>query len=113
VLVAKLAFRNIFRQRRRSLLTGLSMGGGYILLALTISLVEGSYNNIINIVTTDHTGHVQIHKENYLERPGIFKTLSRSSGIETLLANEPSVRSWAPRIYGVGLGYGDEKSAPL
>ena len=113
MLVAKLAFRNIFRQRRRSLLTGLSMGGGYILLALTISLVEGSYNNIINIVTTDHTGHVQIHKENYLERPGIFKTLSRDSGIETLLANEPSVRSWAPRIYGVGLGYGDEKSAPL
>ncbi|MEH6557976.1 MAG: FtsX-like permease family protein [Oceanicoccus sp.] len=113
MLLAKLAFRNIFRQRRRSLLTGLSMGGGYILLALTLSLVEGSYNNIINIVTNDHTGHVQIHKEDYLDRAGIFKTLSRDSSVETILNSEPSIRSWAPRIYGAGLGYGGEKSAPL
>lgn len=113
MLLAKLAFRNIFRQRRRSLLTGLSMGGGYILLALTLSLVEGSYNNIINIVTNDHTGHVQIHREDYLERAGIFKTLSQNSAIEAALDSEPSIRNWAPRIYGAGLGYGGEKSAPL
>jgi ABC-type lipoprotein release transport system permease subunit len=89
------------------------MGGGYVLLALTLSLVEGSYNNIINIVTNDHTGHVQIHKEDYLDRAGISKTLSLDSGVEIILNSEPSIRSWAPRIYGAGLGYGDEKSAPL
>ena len=83
------------------------------MLALTLSLIEGSYNNIINIVTNDHTGHVQIHKGDYLERAGIFKTLSRSSGIEAVLDAEPSIRNWAPRIYGAGLGYGGEKSAPL
>ncbi|MFT5692621.1 MAG: putative ABC transport system permease protein [Oceanicoccus sp.] len=113
VLLAKLAFRNIFRQRRRSLLTGLSMGGGYVLLALTLSLVEGSYNNLIDIFTHDHTGHVQIHKGDYVDRPGIQKTLSINSGIEQILDNEDQVISWAPRVFGVGLGYGSSKSAPL
>lgn len=113
MLLAKLAFRNIFRQRRRSLLTGLSMGGGYVLLALVLSLVEGSYNNIITIFTNDHAGHVQIHSGNYLLRPGIHKTLSQQSSIETILEGHDDVKSWAPRIYGAGLGYGSDKSAPL
>jgi len=113
VLLVKLAFRNIFRQRRRSLLTGLSMGGGYLLLAFTLSLIEGSYNNLINIFTHDHTGHVQVHKGNYVDRPGIQKTMLRTSGIEKVLDKESTIIGWAPRIFGVGLGYGGEKSAPL
>jgi len=89
------------------------MGGGYLLLAFTLSLSKGSFNNLIDIFTHDHTGHVQIHKGNYVDRPGIQKTLLRTSGIEKILDNEGAVISWAPRIYGVGLGYGGEKSAPL
>lgn len=89
------------------------MGGGYLLLALTLSLVEGSYNNLIDIFTHDHTGHVQIHQGDYVDRPGIQKTLSINSGIEEILDNEDQVISWAPRIFGVGLGYGNKKSAPL
>lgn len=48
-MLFKLAFRNVMRQRRRSLLTLLSMGGGYLLLCLSLSLSEGSYNNIIDL----------------------------------------------------------------
>ena len=72
MLTLKIAFRNIFRQRRRSLLTGLSMTGGFMLFAFTISLVEGSYSNIIEIFTLDNTGHIQIHKDDYADRAKIY-----------------------------------------
>ena len=55
MLTFQIAFRNIMRQKRRSLLTGLSMTGGYMLFVLGYSLLEGSYGNIIDIFTLDST----------------------------------------------------------
>jgi putative ABC transport system permease protein len=74
MLVTKLALRNILRNRRRSILTILSMGSGYLLLSFMLAMSEGSYNNIIELFTRDHTGHVQIHQGNYLQRPSLYKT---------------------------------------
>ena len=77
MLTFQIAFRNILRQKRRSLLTGLSMTGGYMLFVLGYSLLEGSYGNAIDIFTLDNSGHIQIHKDNYLDRPKIYKTIHR------------------------------------
>ena len=112
MLLVKLAFRNILRNRRRSLLTLLSMGGGFFLLCLTLSMSEGSYSNIINIFTQDHTGHVQVHKENYLERPSLYKTINHADEIITQLEQQPLVLGVAPRIYSPSLAYGKDKTFP-
>lgn len=112
MLIVKLAFRNILRNRRRSLLTLLSMGGGFFLLCLTLSMSEGSYSNIINIFTQDHTGHVQIHKENYLERPSLYKTINHADEIISQLEQQPLVLGVAPRIYSPSLAYGKNKTFP-
>ena len=112
MLIIKLAFRNILRNRRRSLLTLLSMGGGFFLLCLTLSMSEGSYSNIINIFTQDHTGHVQIHKENYLERPSLYKTINHADEIITQLEQQTLVLGVAPRIYSPSLAYGKNKTFP-
>ena len=112
MLVLKLAFRNILRNRRRSLLTLLSMGGGFFLLCLTLSMSEGSYSNIINIFTQDHTGHVQIHQGNYLERPSLYKTINNADTLISKLEKQESVVGVAPRIYGPSLAYGKNKAFP-
>jgi hypothetical protein len=51
MLTFQIAFRNILRQKRRSLLTGLSMTGGYMLFVLGYSILEGSYGNAIDMFT--------------------------------------------------------------
>jgi len=112
MLILKLAFRNILRNRRRSLLTLLSMGGGFFLLCLTLSMSEGSYSNIINIFTQDHTGHVQIHKDNYLERPSLYKTINHADALIDDLEQKEDVIGVAPRIYGPSLAYGKNKTFP-
>lgn len=112
MLILKLAFRNILRQRRRSLLTGLSMTGGYILTAFSLSLVEGSYNNVIDIFTLDHTGHIQIHKDNYMRRPKMYKSIDQRELVEAVLTDHSDVISFAPRVFAPALAYAGNKTSP-
>ncbi len=112
MLILKLALRNVLRNRRRSLLTIISMGGGYFLLSVMAAMTEGSYSNMIDLFTRDHTGHVQVHYGNYLTRPSLYKTINQSDLIISNLMEKEQVIAAAPRIYGPSLAYGKSKSFP-
>lgn len=100
-MLLKLAFRNLFRNRRRSLLTGLTMVGGYVLMAITIALVEGSYGELIDVFTGQYTGHAQISHPEWAEQRSLYKTI-RPHTIAAIAA-DPAVRAVAPRIHGDSL----------
>ncbi|MFT7218484.1 MAG: putative ABC transport system permease protein [Candidatus Azotimanducaceae bacterium] len=112
MMLCSLAFRNILRQKRRSILTGLSMTGGYMLLVFSYSLLEGSYGNVIDIFTLDSTGHIQIHKADYLSRPKIYKTIQNRQHVEDTLANNQKVASFTPRVYSPVLAYAADRTSP-
>ncbi len=88
------------------------MGGGYFLLSAMGAMTEGSYSNMIDIFTRDHTGHVQIHQGNYLHRPSLYKTLNNPNELIKALEDMPQVVAAAPRIYAPSLAYGKQKSYP-
>lgn len=111
MLIFKLAIRNVLRNRHRSVLTILSMGGGFFLLCTMISFTEGSYSNMIDIFTGDQVGHVQVHKGDYLTRPSLYKTLDAKVLIPQLLTSA-EVTAIAPRIYSPSLAYGKNKTYP-
>jgi ABC-type lipoprotein release transport system permease subunit len=111
-LLLKLAFRNIFRQRRRSALTALSIGGGYILCALSFSLIEGSYNNLIELFTLTKTGHIQIHQDNYLDRPKLHKAIDHYEAVGQQLQEFDAVKSYSYRVFAPALAYSDEGNNP-
>jgi putative ABC transport system permease protein len=111
-LLLKLAFRNIFRQRRRSALTALSIGGGYILCALSFSLIEGSYNNLIELFTLTKTGHIQIHQDNYLDRPKLHKAIDHYEAVGQQLQQFDAVKSYSYRVFAPALAYSDEGNNP-
>ena len=106
-----MAFRNIFRQKRRSLFTALSMFGGFVLAAVFIGWADGSYNNIIDTFTRNNFGHIQIHEKSYLDRPSLYKTIDNLPEVEKLLSRTEHIDSWAPRLYAAGLASVGEESA--
>ncbi len=112
MLTLRLAYRNIFRQRRRSLLTALSMTGGYMLFVFSFSLLEGSYGNMIEIFTLDNTGHVQIHKEDYLDKPKIYKSIQNRQLVEQALSDHQMVTAYTPRVFSPVLAYAGDKTYP-
>jgi putative ABC transport system permease protein len=111
MLMLKIAFRNIFRQKRRTVLTALSMFGGFVLAAFFIGFADGTYNDIINTFTRNRMGHIQVHHKDYLDRPSLYKTIDSLPKIEKILYGIPEVESWAPRLYSAGLASVGEKSA--
>jgi putative ABC transport system permease protein len=111
MLMLKIAFRNIFRQKRRTILTALSMFGGFVLAAFFIGFSDGTYNDIINTFTRNQMGHIQVHHKDYLDRPSLYKTIDRLPELEKVLNKTPEVESWAPRLYSAGLASVGDKSA--
>jgi len=111
MLILKMAWRNIFRQRRRTVLTGLSMIGGFILAAISIGWTDGSYNDIIDTFTRSRLGHIQIHEKTYLNRPSLYKTIDEIPNIGRILDKTKEVESWAPRLYSAGLVSVGQKTA--
>jgi len=110
-MIFKIAFRNIFRQRRRTILTALSMLSGFVLSAFFIGFSDGSYSNIINMFTRNKTGHIQIHQKNYLDNPSIYKSIKNYKKIFQKLDNIEDIEAYAPRIYTSGLVSVRDKSA--
>ncbi len=92
-------------------MTALSMAGGYMLFVFSMSLLEGSWSNVVDIFTLDHTGHIQVHKDDYAKRPKIHKTIENPAAVETTLKNHGDVTGWAPRVYSSALAYGGNKTS--
>lgn len=94
----KIAFRNVFRQKRRSLLTALTMLGGFVLAALSIAWGDGTYNDVIRMFTHSRLGDIQIHASGYLDNPSLHKTIRKHKQIGETVISLPHVEQWAPRI---------------
>lgn len=103
MLIWKLALRNLFRQKRRTLFTGLSMFVGFVLAGFFIGWADGTYNHMIDSFTRSRLGHIQIHQEGYLDKPSLYKTIGNPEEIGQVIDAHKEVEAWAPRIYSGGL----------
>jgi len=111
-MIGKIAFRNTLRQKRRTILTALTMVGGFVLAAISIGWSDGTYNSIINMFTRNQLGHIQIHKKGYLDKPSLYKTIDDYKKIGEKISDVRGVESWTPRLFAAGLAsVGDKSSA--
>ena len=111
-MILKIAFRNIFRQKRRTILTALAMIVGFALLSVTIGL-DGAYGNIIDMFTRNRIGHIQVHREGYLDKPSIYATIKDYTTVGEAIQQIPGVEAWTPRVYAAGLSSVGEKSTAV
>jgi len=110
MLIFKMAFRNLLRQRRRSLLTGITMVIGFALLAISTGFSQGAWGMMIDLVTRDRTGHAQIHAKGYLDRPSLSKNFADTPELYAPLAKERGVTAVAPRIHAAALAFVEAKT---
>ncbi len=107
-----MAFRNVFRQKRRSVLTALTMFGGFVLAALAIGVADGTFYGIVNTFTRTRLGHIQIHNPGYLSRPALNSTITDYRRLGKIIEDTADAEAWAPRVYSAGLAsVGDRTEA--
>jgi putative ABC transport system permease protein len=111
MLNLRLAVRNLLRQGKRTLFTGLSMLVGFVMASFFIGWADGTYNHISDGFTRNRLGHIQIHRQGYLDDPTLYKTIENPAKIAGELETADHIESWTPRIYAAGLASVGEKSA--
>ena len=109
----KIAFRNIFRQKRRTILTALTMIVGFALSSVFIGWSDGVYSDIIAMFTQNRIGHIQVHRGGYLDKPSLYKTMSDYESIGQTIGSVKGVEAWTPRVYSAGLGSVGEKTTTV
>ena len=113
MLILKIAFRNIFRNKRRSVFTSITMIIGFVLTALTISVQNGSYDKIISGFTKNSIGDLQVHEKTYLESPSVYKTIPESLKLDNLMKKSIKAKSVLPKIKGGALAFTNSTPSPI
>ncbi len=104
----RIGWRNLGRNRRRSILTASALACGYFSVVLLIGLSEGIISEMIGNATGLVSGQLQIHALEYLPERSMHQTIGGSDGtdIDRLLrevTGDETVRAAAPRVFGGGL----------
>lgn len=75
-----LAWRNMWRNRRRTLLTLTMVAVGFALAVFSIGLGDGGHNQMIRTAIKMGEGHLTVQPRSYIESPANHKFLSQSTG---------------------------------
>ena len=113
VLLLKLAWRNIFRNRRRTAVIILTIGIGLWGLAVSSAFWDGMILQMIENAVGSETGQLKIQHPEFQDNMHIKNHIKDSSRSEELLANDPRVKLYARRLKSRGLIRSAEKSAML
>ena len=101
--IFKLATRNLFRYKRRTLLTSMLITLGVVSVLLFIS-VSGSFKALmVGQITDSMLGHIQIHKKGYLASVDSLPLNRNLTGkqidkVVQVLAEEDAVKAYSQRI---------------
>ncbi|MDP2335858.1 MAG: FtsX-like permease family protein [Bacteroidota bacterium] len=104
----KLAWRNIWRNRRRTLITVASIFFGVLLSAYMTSMQEGSYSKMVDIVVKFYSGYMQVHHEDYWENKSINNSFDYDQALIDKLKSHPEVDFVIPRLESFGLASAEE-----
>lgn len=99
----KLAWRNLFRNKRRTFIAGSAIGIGLAALIFTDGLMIGMKNNLINSATASFLGEGQIHRKEFRRNADVNLTITDGNAILADLAEEPLVEHTAPRTMTFGM----------
>lgn len=97
-MLIMLAWRNLWRHRRRTIITLTSIGIGFGLAVLFIGIGDGSHNSMIRNAIKLGEGHLTIQPKGYLEAPANHKYLSDGKSLEAKLEALNIAGSVEPRI---------------
>jgi ABC-type lipoprotein release transport system permease subunit len=94
----RLAWRNIWRNKRRTLLTAASIFLAIFLALLVRSIQTGWFDHLIEIVVQSYSGHIQIHKDGYWNDRDINNSIELNDTLLARIRSTKNVDKTVPRL---------------
>jgi len=112
----QLAWRNLWRNPRRTLIAMAAIGFGYAMLLFVSCLMAGLRQQMIETGTGLVLSDIEVHAPDYYPDRPIQRTLGGRNGIDVdalvaAIAADPRVQAASPRVYGYGLASATHQSA--
>ena len=99
----KLAWRNMFRNKRRTIIASIAIGIGLASLIFSAALMEGMVNNMIQAATSSWLGEAQIHGSEFRETQEVEKTVQQLDQVVAELNRETLVDKFTLRTLSMGM----------
>ncbi|PTM05358.1 MAG: ABC transporter permease [Bacteroidetes bacterium] len=109
-MLLKLAWLNIWRNKRRTIITATSVFFAVLLAILFRSLTDGIYDNMIHNVVSYSSGYLQIHQKGYWEEQSIDNSFEEDGQLYQDLLNNPNVTQLMPRLQTFALASNTDKT---
>lgn len=101
--IIKLAWRNIWRNKRRTYITIASVFFSVFLTILFSSLNQGLFENMIDTSVGQFSGYIQIQNPEYFEDKIIDNSLKTSDALEAKIVANKNVEAALPRVESFAL----------
>jgi putative ABC transport system permease protein len=109
-----MAWRNIWRNKRRTLLTSASVFLAIFLALIMRSLQIGWFDNLSEVVVRSYTGHIQIHKKGYWDDKDINNSMEDNDTLRSRMAGLKNINRTVPRLeYFALASYGQRTKGVL
>jgi ABC-type lipoprotein release transport system permease subunit len=105
-----IAWRNIWRQKRRSLVVIASIGIGVLAMIISIALMNGFNTQMVENTINTSLGHVAIHRSGYQDNMKLEKNFLPDEKIYSSIRGIKSVKAYAPRVKVQGMVRSSEAS---
>jgi putative ABC transport system permease protein len=99
----RLAWRNLWRNPRRTALTVAAVAFATMILVFMVALQRGGYSAMIESAVSVFTGHLQVQARGYHDDPRLENSLADASALEERVAAVPGVEAVASRAESYAL----------
>jgi len=107
---ARLAWRNIWRQKRRTLITAGAIAAALLLALVMRSMQEGSYAQNLDNATRFYSGYLQLQEPGFAENQSIDHLLPADQAFLEKIHSIRGVTTAVPRLESFALGAAGNRS---
>lgn len=109
-LLLAIAWRNLGRNRRRTLIAGAGIALGVGMCIASFGVMDGMSSDMVRSITDVELGHIQVHEPGFSSRPKLDLAFDKAAARTRTAAQTHGVEAVSPRVLGWALASSQRQS---
>jgi ABC-type lipoprotein release transport system permease subunit len=106
----QLAWKNLWRNRRRTLITATSVFFAVFFALVMRAFQLGTYEKLYRDVIESYTGYLQLQQSDYFDEPGLDNSFEVEPAMLREFENDPNVTAVVPRLESFALAAAESRT---